>query len=175
MNLGKHSVWRKCKWNKCLCFLENIVLDLLFIAMILKHLAHANGATSKSSANLWRMGVLVQFIWIGNTGRIESFDGGNQCPKGGAVSLSNDVFRNSVTSSVPSSRNLTSNCATELEGFGNEDAGALLELGRPLPTLAGPDVALVTVLEFELLRLGVRHLDRFEMSSTSWLNTLLGS
>ena len=35
--------------------LENIVLDLLFIAMILKHLAHADGAshaTSESSADL---------------------------------------------------------------------------------------------------------------------------
>jgi len=54
---------------------------------------------------------------------------------------------------------LTSDCATELEGLGNEDAGTLLELGKPLSTLAGPDIALVTMLEFELLRLGVRHLN----------------
>jgi len=64
---------------------------------------------------------------------------------------------------VPSSWNLTSNCATELEGLGNENTGTLLELGKPLPTLASPDIAFVTVLEFELLRLGVGHLDGFEI------------
>jgi CBS domain-containing protein len=58
---------------------------------------------------------------------------------------------------------LTSDCATELEGLGNIDAGTLLELGKPFSTLAGPDVALVTVLEFELLCLGVGHLDGFEI------------
>jgi hypothetical protein len=109
------------------------------------------------------MDVLVQFIWIGNTGRVEGFDSGNQCPKGGVVGLHNDVVRNSVMSSMPSCRNLASDCATELEGLGNVDAGTLLELGEPLSTLAGPDVALVAVLEFELLRLGVGHLDGFKI------------
>jgi len=32
-----------------------------------------------------------------------------------------------------------------------------------LSTLAGPDVTLVAVLEFELLHLGVGHLDGFEI------------
>jgi len=58
---------------------------------------------------------------------------------------------------------LTGNCATELEGFGNEDTGTLFEFGEPLPTLTSPDVALVTVLEFELLRFGVGHLDGLEI------------
>jgi len=107
--------------------------------------------------------VLVQFIWIGDTGGIKGFNSRDQCPKGGAVSLSDDVVGNSVTSSMPSGRNLTSNCATELEGFGNEDTGTLFELGEPLPTLTSPNVALVTVLEFELLRLGVGHLDGLEI------------
>ena len=109
------------------------------------------------------MDVLVQFIWIGDTGGIEGFNSRDQCPKGGAVSLSDDVVGNSVTSSMPSGRNLTSDCATELEGFGNEDTGTFFEFGEPLPTLTSPDVALVTVLEFELLRFGVGHLDGLEI------------
>ena len=77
--------------------------------------------------------------------------------------MSDNVVGNSITSSVPSSWNLTSDCATELEGLGNVDAGTLLELGEPLTTLASPDVALVTVLEFEFLGFGVGHLDGFEI------------
>ena len=77
--------------------------------------------------------------------------------------MSDNVVGNSVTSSMPSSWNLTSDCATELEGLGNVDAGTLLELGEPLATLASPDVALVTVLEFEFLGFGVGHLDGFEI------------
>jgi len=50
---------------------------------------------------------------------------------------------------------LTSSCATELEGL-----GTLLELGEPLSTLAGPDIALVTMLEFELPCL---HLNGFKI------------
>ena len=107
--------------------------------------------------------MLVQFIWISNTRRIKGFDSGNQCPQGGAIGLSDDVVGNSVTSSMPSSRNLTSDGATELEGLWNEDTGTLLELGKPLPTLAGPDVTLVAVLEFEFLRLRVGHLDGFKI------------
>ena len=72
--------------------------------------------------------------------------------------VSDDVVRNSVTSSMSS--NLTSNYAT---GVRNEDTGTLLELGEPLPTLASRDIALVTVLEFELLRLGVGHRDEYEI------------
>ena len=77
--------------------------------------------------------------------------------------MSDNVVGNSITSSMPSSWNLTSDCATELEGLGNVDAGTLLELGEPLATLASPDVALVTVLEFEFLGFGVGHLDGFEI------------
>jgi len=85
--------------------------------------------------------MIVEFIWIGNTGRIKGLDSGNKCPQGGAIGLSDDVVRNSVTSSMPSSRNLASDGATELEGFGNEDTGTLLELGKPFPTLAGPHLS----------------------------------
>ena len=66
-------------------------------------------------------------------------------------------------SSMPSSRNLTSDCVTELKGLGNEHAGTLLELGEPLSTLTSPDVALVTMLEFELLCFRVGHLNGFEI------------
>jgi len=68
-----------------------------------------------------------------------------------------------MSSSMPSSQNLPSYYSTELEGLGNEDAGTLLELGEPLPTLTGPDITLVTVLEFGLLHLRVGHLDGFEI------------
>jgi hypothetical protein len=142
--------------------LENIVLDFFFVATILKHFAHADRAshaTSESSTNFRRMNVLVKFIRIGDTGCVKGFDGANQCPKGGAIGLGNDIVGDSITSSMPSSWNLASNSSAELEGLGNKDTGSLLELGEPLPTLAGPDVALVTMLELEFLCLGVGNLD----------------
>ena len=118
--------------------------------------------------------MLAEFIWIGNTECIKGLESGNQCPQGGVISLSDDVIRNSVTSSMPSSPNLASDGATELEGFGNEDTGTLLELGKPLPTLTGPHLLPCWSLNFCASQLDTSMGLRLWMSSTSCLKTLLG-
>ena len=64
---------------------------------------------------------------------------------------------------MPASRDLTSDGAAELEGLGNVDTSALLELGEPLSTFSSPDVALVAVLKFELLSFAIGHFNGLEI------------
>lgn len=95
------------------------------------------------------MHVLVQFVRIRNTRHVEGFRSGDQTPKGNWISLSDDIFGETITTSMPSSWDLTSDFATEREGFRNKHACTFLELEDPLATFASPDITLVAVLKLE--------------------------
>lgn len=147
-------------------FLENVILNILLVATFLEHLCHTGDTThsrANSSSDFRGMYMLVELIWIGDTRGVESLGGGNQCPESGSVGLSDDIVGNTVTASVPSSGNLSSDGATEREGLGDHDASTLLELGEPVTTFSGPDITLVAVLQLELLRLGFCNFDGLEV------------
>lgn len=107
--------------------------------------------------------MLVELVRVGDTGSVESFSSGNQGPESRSINLLNDIVGNAVASGVPPSGDLTSDSAAERERFRNHNAGTLLQLGEPLVTLAGPDVALVSVLQLELVCFGIGNFDRFEV------------
>lgn len=107
--------------------------------------------------------MLVELIRINDTGHVEGLSSAYKGPEGTAVGLSNDVCWNTVASSIPASRELTTDNAVELERLGNENARTLLELNKPLATLTSPNVALVAVLILELLRLDLRSFEGLEV------------
>jgi hypothetical protein len=102
------------------------------------------------------MNMLVQFVRIGDSRHVESFGSADESPECSPICLGDDVVRNTVSASMPSGRDLSSDCTAEREALGYEHECAFLELEEPLAALPGPDVALVAVLELELvgLRLG---------------------
>lgn len=109
------------------------------------------------------MDVLVQFIWIGDARHVEGFRSADEGPQRGTIGLSNNVIRNAVSASVPACWNLPSDRSTKLECFRYEDTGALLQLGKPLPALASPNVTFIAVLKFELLSFGLCHFNRLQI------------
>ena len=146
--------------------MQDVVLHVLLVAAILEHLRHADHATHTASerrADLRRMDVLVELVRVGDAGLVEGFGSAHERPERNAVGLSDDVVGDAVATGAPSSRDLSGDGAAELERLRDVHAGTLLELGEPLPFLPGPDVALVAVLELELLRLRLSNLDRLEI------------
>jgi len=107
--------------------------------------------------------VFVQLVRISNSRGIEGLGRGDQGPESCTIHLSDDIVGNPVAPGVPTSRDLASNSSTELEGLGNVHTGTLLELCEPLTAFGSPDVALIAVLQLELLRLRVRDLDGLEI------------
>ena len=63
----------------------------------------------------------------------------------------------------PIQSDLSSHRRPELERLAYENTCTFLEFCKPLTTLTGPDIALVTVVHFEFLRFGVGHFDRLEV------------
>jgi hypothetical protein len=146
--------------------LENVILDIFFVATVFEHLCHAchtTHPTSQRSTNIGRMHVLIQLVWICNAGRVQGFGGTYQSPQRCTISLSNDVVRDTITTSIPSRRDLTCDGTTEFEGFGDEDNGTLLQFSEPLTALASPDVTLFSVLQFKLLGFCLRNLNRLKI------------
>lgn len=64
---------------------------------------------------------------------------------------------------MPAGGKLTSNQSVESDRLGDKDSSASLELDEPLSRLAGPGVALVALLAFELLSVGSRNLERLKV------------
>lgn len=146
--------------------LEDVVLDLLAIATILEHAGHAahtTHATANRGTDLGWVHVLVKLIRVGDTRLVEGLGSAHEGPERRAVGLSDDVGRNTVTTSFPAGRDLPSDETVELDGLGHEDASALLELDEPLAFLTSPDVALVAVLVLVLLGIGLVGLERLEV------------
>lgn len=111
------------------------------------------------------MDVLIELVrvGVGDAGLVEGFGSAHERPEPNAVGLSDDVVGDAVATGAPSSRDLSCDGAAELERLRDVHAGTLLELGEPLSFLPGPDVALVAVLELELLRLRLGNLYRLEI------------
>ena len=114
----------------------------------------------KTGSNIRGMHVLVQLVGIGDAGLVERLRSADQSPQCRAIGLSYNVSWNTISASVPAGRNLSSNRATEFEGLGNEDPGALLEFYEPLVTLTRPDITFITMFVFELLGLDTRYFNR---------------
>jgi hypothetical protein len=95
---------------------------------------------------------------------VESFHGADECPERCTICLCDDVCRYAVSTSIPPSWYLPGDSTTELERLGHKDTRALLELHKPLATLARPDVTLVTVLVLELLSLGLSNFDWLQIA-----------
>lgn len=146
--------------------MQDVVLNFALVTTILEHFRHTRDTTharSKRGTNFGWVHVLVELVRVSNTRAIESLCRTDEGPERETISLSNDIFRNAITSSVPTGRNLTCDSSAELEGLRNEDAGTLFQFGKPLPVFSRPNVTLVTVLKLEFLRFGVRNLNRFKI------------
>jgi len=75
-----------------------------------------------------------------------------------------NIFRYAIATSLPSSWDLTSHRATKLKCLGYENACAFLDFCKPLTTFTSPDITLVTVMQFELLRpLRVGYFDKLQI------------
>jgi hypothetical protein len=107
--------------------------------------------------------ILIQLVRICDTRTIKGLSDTDKCPEGAAVDLSNDVFRDAETSSMPASRDLASDSSTELEGLRNEDTCTLLQLSEPLPIFPSPNVTFLSMLELELLGFRFGNLNRFKV------------
>lgn len=148
--------------NNYVRLLEDVVLHVFLVPTIFEHLGHADGSShtaAERGTNLRRMNVLVEFIGIGDSRHVESFGSADERPQRRPIRLGDDVVRNTVSAGVPSGGDLSCDGTAEGEALRHKDECTFFELEEPLSALSGPDVALVAVLELELVRLGLRDFD----------------
>ena len=107
--------------------------------------------------------MLVKLVRVSDTRADKSFYSADEGPECSTISLSNNVFGNAITSSMPAGRDLTGNCSAKLEGLGNKDTGTLLQLNEPLSILSSPNVAFLIVLKLEFLGFNIRDLNWFKV------------
>ncbi len=74
-----------------------------------------------------------------------------------------NVLRETVATSVPTSGDLTSDEAAESNGLRDENSSVLLQFNLLLPSFSSPDVAIVAVLVLELLGLVLRNFHRLQV------------
>ena len=79
--------------------------------------------------------------------------------------MSNDIRRDAITASIPTSRDLPCDCTTKLECLGDQNTGTALELDEPLVSFTSPDVTFSLVFVFELGSFSCRDFDRFQIMS----------
>lgn len=79
------------------------------------------------------------------------------------IRLSDDIVGKTVSASVPSGGDLSTDESIELDGLGDENPGSSLELDEELSRRLSPDVALVSLLPLELVGVGGGNLDRLEI------------
>ena len=109
------------------------------------------------------MDVLVQLIRISDTRHVKSFSGADKSPESGSVGLGDNIRGYTVTTSVPASRDLTSDEAAELHCLGDKNACSFLELDEPLASFTCPDVAFITVFVLVLVGFLIRGLKGLEI------------
>ncbi|KAH3675812.1 hypothetical protein WICPIJ_009265 [Wickerhamomyces pijperi] len=135
-------------------FLQNIVLDWLVLVTVLEHTSQGGNTTHTGTRTVTQLGdvdVLVQFVWVLDTGRDEGFDGGNQDKQGDWVDLGDGVFGDTVTLGIPTSWNLTSNQTVESQGLWNVQNSTLQQLDGVFTGLGVfLDLNLVTVFVLEV-------------------------
>ena len=107
--------------------------------------------------------MLIQLVRIRDTRGDERFHGADQCPECGPIGLCDDIFGDTVSSSVPSSRQLTGNDSVEFDRLRNENSRSFLEFDKPLARLLSPDVALFTLFPLESLSVLLRDLESFKV------------
>lgn len=81
----------------------------------------------------------------------------------GPVSLSDNVLRNTESTSVPSRRDLTSNDSVESDRLRNEYSRSLLKFGKPLAGSLCPDIDLVALFALESCGIFSGNLDWLEI------------
>jgi hypothetical protein len=74
--------------------------------------------------------------------------------------LSDDIRRNTISTSIPPSGDLST---TKFESLGDEDAGTFLELDKPLTGFTSPDIAPIAMFVFEFLRFSFSDLDGLQI------------
>jgi hypothetical protein len=167
MKLEKKISWHA--WRKKYedsRFLENVVLNLFLLSAILEHLGERFSSahtTTQTSANVGGVHMFVQLIRVSDPGCVKSLSRADKGPERSPVCLSNDIWRDAISTSVPAGWYLASNGAAEREGLGNKDASSPFELDEPLLARACPNIAFVAVLVLELLSLGLGDLNRLQI------------
>ena len=141
-------------------------MDFLLVPTILEHARqalHATHAATNACPDFRRVHILVQLVGVCNAGHVEGLSCADKSPESRAVSLSDDVSRDTKATRFPTRRDLAGNGAAERERLRDEDPRALLELDEPLVSFCCPDVTLVTVLVLELLGIGERCFERLKV------------
>lgn len=111
-------------------------MDVLLFTTIPEHCRqtlHTAHTTPKTRSDLRRVNILIEFIRVIDTSHDESFGSADKAHKSGVIGLGDNVGRDTVTTSIPTSGQLTGNESTEGDSLGDEDTSSLLEANEPPP------------------------------------------
>ena len=146
--------------------MEDVVLNWLLVTSVFEHARqalHTTHAATNACPDFRRLPILVPLVGVCNAGHVEGLSCADKSPESRAVSLSDDVSRDTKATRFPTRRDLAGNGAAERERLRDEDPRTLLELDEPLAFACSPDVTLVTVFVLELLRVGLSRFERFQI------------
>ncbi|GKT45755.1 uncharacterized protein ColSpa_05936 [Colletotrichum spaethianum] len=156
---GGHSVDER--------LLENVVLNRLVQVAVSVHATESASTTHTGSdavTDLGNVDVLVELVGVGDTSRQQSFGDGHEDKQGDGVDLGHNVLGNTVSLSVPASRDLTGNKSVEAESLGDQEGSSLLHADNVLARLGNlEDLDLVAVLTLELFGSFLGRLERLEI------------
>ena len=141
-------------------------MDILLLSSVLEHGTeglHTTHTGTKRSSDLGGVDVLVELVRVGDTRVDQGLHGAHEGPKSSPVSLSDNVVRDTESTSVPTRGDLTSDKSVESDSLGDENSSSLLELGEVLAGCLSPDVDLVALLSLESSGVIGRNLDGLEV------------